>query len=196
MAAASANIMQCLADLVWLCIDPRAVPSMQPVVVAHHIVTILLLWFPYSHPEFALFTCLDGKPYVLLICLYNAKATANIPMISLFQYAIQDLQDWHSKKPWQEFFPLREHPARILHYASFHQAFLIILLVWTILKRCLQVTVQWEVNCINDRIIRLPELPELCVSISACTHGVIVMIRPLLKSYDFMYACILCFSVK
>ena len=49
------------ADLIWLCLDKKAVPSMHQVVLLHHVVTILLLLFPYTHPQYAVFTCLDGK---------------------------------------------------------------------------------------------------------------------------------------
>ena len=46
-----------LADLVWLVAQPDAVPSLPNVIIAHHVVTFVLLCFPLAYPALAVFTC-------------------------------------------------------------------------------------------------------------------------------------------
>lgn len=46
-----------LADLVWLVVQPEAVPSLPNVIIAHHVVTFALLCFPLAYPTLAIFTC-------------------------------------------------------------------------------------------------------------------------------------------
>lgn len=49
-----------VADLVWIAIEPTCLPSLPKVIMAHHVVTLVLLSFPLRYPEFGLYTCLDG----------------------------------------------------------------------------------------------------------------------------------------
>lgn len=49
-----------LVDLVWLWLRPTAVPSLANIILAHHVVTLLLLTFPLRHKQFGTFTCWDG----------------------------------------------------------------------------------------------------------------------------------------
>lgn len=44
----------------WVAIQPDCVPSLPHVVLVHHALTVLLLYFPLRHPELGIFTCLDG----------------------------------------------------------------------------------------------------------------------------------------
>ncbi len=53
-------VMYIVADALWICVEPDALPSLPQVVIAHHFVTIIILLFPLRHPEFAYFTCWDG----------------------------------------------------------------------------------------------------------------------------------------
>lgn len=53
-------VMYIVADALWIWVEPDALPSLPQVVMAHHLVTIVLLLFPLRHPEFAHFTCWDG----------------------------------------------------------------------------------------------------------------------------------------
>jgi hypothetical protein len=46
------------SNAVWW--DPDTLPSMPWIILAHHIITFLLLLFPLRHPEYANFTCWDG----------------------------------------------------------------------------------------------------------------------------------------
>lgn len=49
-----------VADLIWIAIEPTCLPSLPKVIMAHHVVTLVLLSFPLRYPEFGLYTCLDG----------------------------------------------------------------------------------------------------------------------------------------
>lgn len=49
-----------LVDFVWLIIQPGAVPSLSPVILIHHVVTMILLYFPLKYNELAIYTCWDG----------------------------------------------------------------------------------------------------------------------------------------
>lgn len=46
-----------LLDLVWLMIQPEAVPSLPNVILAHHVVTCILLSFPLMYPQLGVYTC-------------------------------------------------------------------------------------------------------------------------------------------
>lgn len=49
-----------LADLIWIWLQPTCLPSLPNVIMAHHVVTLVLLSFPLRFPEFGVYTCLDG----------------------------------------------------------------------------------------------------------------------------------------
>lgn len=49
-----------LVDFVWLVIQPDAVPSLPNVILVHHVVTLVLLYFPLKYNELAIYTCWDG----------------------------------------------------------------------------------------------------------------------------------------
>lgn len=49
-----------VADLLWIAVEPTCLPSLPKVIMAHHVVTLVLLSFPLRYPEFGLYTCLDG----------------------------------------------------------------------------------------------------------------------------------------
>ena len=53
-------IVYVVVDLVWLLLRPTAVPSLTKIILAHHVVTLLLLTFPLRHRQFGTFTCWDG----------------------------------------------------------------------------------------------------------------------------------------
>lgn len=46
-----------VADFAWLVAQPEAVPSLPKVILAHHVVTFVLLCFPLAYPALAVFTC-------------------------------------------------------------------------------------------------------------------------------------------
>ena len=47
-------------DFAWLYLYPTSVPSLSNVILAHHVVTLLLLTFPFRHRDYGHFTCWDG----------------------------------------------------------------------------------------------------------------------------------------
>ena len=49
-----------LVDFVWLIVQPEAVPSLPNVILGHHVVTMILLYFPLKYNELAIYTCWDG----------------------------------------------------------------------------------------------------------------------------------------
>ena len=49
-----------LVDMVWLIVQPEAVPSLPNVILIHHVVTMILLYFPIRYNELAIYTCWDG----------------------------------------------------------------------------------------------------------------------------------------
>lgn len=49
-----------VGDLIWIAVEPTCLPSLPKVIMAHHVVTLVLLSFPLRYPEFGLYTCLDG----------------------------------------------------------------------------------------------------------------------------------------
>ena len=61
------------ADFVWLCLAQDALPSLHYIVLAHHVITFLLLLFPLLNPQFAHFTCLDGGSScpTMLLCIVS-----------------------------------------------------------------------------------------------------------------------------
>ncbi|KAI3425329.1 hypothetical protein D9Q98_009093 [Chlorella vulgaris] len=49
-----------LGDFVWVALQPEAVPSLPTVILAHHVVTFVLLCVPLRHPHLHWYTCVDG----------------------------------------------------------------------------------------------------------------------------------------
>ncbi len=67
-------IVYIAADFVWIYMEPDTLPSLHTVILAHHIVTLLLLTFPFRHPEFAHFTCWDGATEINTFFLIARRA--------------------------------------------------------------------------------------------------------------------------
>ncbi|EIE22654.1 hypothetical protein COCSUDRAFT_47639 [Coccomyxa subellipsoidea C-169] len=53
-------LLYIIADFLWIYFQPETLPSLHQVILGHHVVTLLLLLFPYRYPAFARFTCWDG----------------------------------------------------------------------------------------------------------------------------------------
>lgn len=53
-------ILYIIADFLWILLQPATLPSLHGLILGHHVVTLLLLLFPYRYPAFARFTCWDG----------------------------------------------------------------------------------------------------------------------------------------
>lgn len=53
-------LLYVLIDFIWLVIQPEAVPSLPNVILAHHVVTVVLLYFPLRYNELGIYTCIDG----------------------------------------------------------------------------------------------------------------------------------------
>lgn len=49
-----------IVDLVWIVYIPKAIPSLQPLIVLHHIAVIGLVTHPLLYPEDAIWTSLDA----------------------------------------------------------------------------------------------------------------------------------------
>lgn len=71
-------IVYIAADLLWIWMEPETLPSLHWVIMSHHVITLLLLTFPYRHPDFAHFTCWDGITEIntfFLIARRHIKST-------------------------------------------------------------------------------------------------------------------------
>lgn len=53
-------LLYVLIDFIWLIVQPEAVPSLPNVILAHHVVTVALLYFPLRYNELGIYTCIDG----------------------------------------------------------------------------------------------------------------------------------------
>ncbi|KAI8105552.1 hypothetical protein M9434_000137 [Picochlorum sp. BPE23] len=53
-------VVYVIIDVVWLLVQPDAVPSLPNVILLHHAVTIVLLLFPIWYNDLAIYTCWDG----------------------------------------------------------------------------------------------------------------------------------------
>ena len=53
-------LLYVLIDFVWLVVQPEAVPSLPNVILLHHVVTVVLLYFPLRYNELGIYTCIDG----------------------------------------------------------------------------------------------------------------------------------------
>jgi len=53
-------LLYVLIDFVWLIVQPDAVPSLPNVILLHHVVTVVLLYFPLRYNELGIYTCIDG----------------------------------------------------------------------------------------------------------------------------------------
>lgn len=64
-------------DFLWIAIQPSTLPSLQGLILGHHVVTFLLLTFPYRHPAFGHFTCWDGITEINTFFLIARRQTKN-----------------------------------------------------------------------------------------------------------------------
>lgn len=83
-----------VADFVWVCLQPDAVPSLPSVILLHHAVTFVLLCAPLRHPHLHWYTCVDG-------------------LVELNTFFLIARRQWRTQRKlfswlyWGSFFPLR-----------------------------------------------------------------------------------------
>ncbi|KAK9826081.1 hypothetical protein WJX81_000287 [Elliptochloris bilobata] len=159
-------LMYIVADAVWIWMEPDALPSLQPVILGHHVVTFMLLLFPLRHPAFANFTCWDG-------------------ITELNTFFLIARRQWHSQRNlmhwlyWATFVPMR-----LVLYPALLVKFWLVLHGFPLWDRLLVVACQFLLCCFNigmvyaslarRRVVR--KAPQLAAEAAAakaahpCTH--------------------------
>jgi len=102
-----AFLLYVLIDFVWLLIQPDAVPSLSSVILAHHVVTVALLYFPLKYSELAIYTCWDG------LCEINT-------FFLIARRQFPKLKDTMDLMYWVTFIPTRTIIYPVMLYEFYH----------------------------------------------------------------------------